>query len=156
MTFSEVRNEPDDFTQLGPVTVDSAITTNMPSRRGGMDFDSSSSPATASNSGGVSPILGTGSNSSPENQSEPGHKAGFNWWKRRRLSFSMTWRREPVIIRFSKFQKPNFNFYSNRNRFIFFCRERRRKVQQRHRRRRNQKSRRRSYRSSRTDGWRRI
>ncbi|CAN6906156.1 hypothetical protein HID58_082875 [Brassica napus] len=95
VTFSEVRNEPDDFTQLGPVTVDSAITTNMPSRRGGMDFDSSSSPATASNSGGVSPILGTGSNSSPENQSEPGHKAGFNWWKRRRLSFSMTWRREP-------------------------------------------------------------
>ncbi|RID47865.1 hypothetical protein BRARA_I04427 [Brassica rapa] len=95
VTFSQVRNEPDDFTQLGPVTVDSAITTNMPSRRGGMDFDSSSSPATASNSGGVSPILGTGSNSSPENQSEPGHKAGFNWWKRRRLSFSMTWRREP-------------------------------------------------------------
>lgn len=105
MTFSEVRTEPDDFTQLGPVTVDSAITTNMPSRRGGgMDFDSSSSPATASNSGAVSPILGTASNSSPENQSEPGHKAGFNWWKRRRLSFSMTWRREPVIIRFSKLQ----------------------------------------------------
>lgn len=104
MTFSEVRNEPDDFTQPGPVTVDSAITIKMASRRGGMDLDSSSSPATTSNSGGVSPILGTESNSSPENQSEPGHKAGFNWWKRRRLSFSMTWRREPVIIRFNKCQ----------------------------------------------------
>ncbi|KAL1224903.1 hypothetical protein V5N11_035211 [Cardamine amara subsp. amara] len=97
VTFSEVRNEPDDIIQLGQISVDSAISTKMASRRGGgRDFDSSLSPATASSSGGRSPIVETGLSSSPEeNQSEPGHKAGFNWWKRRRLSFSMTWRREP-------------------------------------------------------------
>uniref|UniRef100_A0A1J3F7I1 C2 NT-type domain-containing protein n=1 Tax=Noccaea caerulescens TaxID=107243 RepID=A0A1J3F7I1_NOCCA len=95
VTFSEVRNEADDFIQLGPISVDSVISKKMASRRDSSNFDSSSSPATASSSSGVSPNLGTGSNSSPENQSEPGQKAGFNWWKRRRLSFSMTWRREP-------------------------------------------------------------
>ncbi|XP_010429536.1 PREDICTED: uncharacterized protein LOC104714008 [Camelina sativa] len=97
VTFSEVRTEPDDFIQLGQVSVDSAIPTKMSSRRGGVrDFDSSSSPATAPSSGGRSPIVEIGSSSSPdENQSEPGQKAVFNWWKRRRLSFSVTWRREP-------------------------------------------------------------
>ncbi|CAH2060999.1 unnamed protein product [Thlaspi arvense] len=95
VTFSEVRTEPYDFAQLGQISVDSAIPMKMSSRRGGSDFDSSSSPATASSSGRRSPIVATGSSSSPENQSEPGQKAGFNWWKRRRLSFSMTWRREP-------------------------------------------------------------
>ncbi|VVB08993.1 unnamed protein product [Arabis nemorensis] len=97
VTFSEVRNEPDDFTQLGQISVDSAIPTRMASRRGGgSDFDFSSSPATAaSSSGGRSPLVETGSTSTPDSQSEPDHKAGFNWWKRRRLSFSMTWRREP-------------------------------------------------------------
>ncbi|KFK32579.1 hypothetical protein AALP_AA6G261600 [Arabis alpina] len=96
VTFSDVKNESDDFTQLGSITVDSAIPTKMASRRGGVtDFDLSSSPATASSSGGRSPLVEIGSTSTPDNQSEPGHKAGFNWWKRRRLSFSMTWRREP-------------------------------------------------------------
>ncbi|ESQ46651.1 hypothetical protein EUTSA_v10000627mg, partial [Eutrema salsugineum] len=95
VTFSEVRNEPEDFTPLGPISVDSAIPTRMTSRRDGSDSAMSSSPATASSSSGHSPVVETESNSSPENQSEPGHKAGFNWWKRRRLSFSMTWRREP-------------------------------------------------------------
>lgn len=118
MTFSEVRNEADDFIQLGPISVDSVIPKKMASRRDNSNFDSSSSPATASSSSGVSPILGTGSNSSPEDQSEPGQKAGFNWWKRQRLSFSMTWRREPVCITFHKFSKPGSSFDLNRNRFI--------------------------------------
>ncbi|CAN8287822.1 unnamed protein product [Cochlearia groenlandica] len=97
LAFSEVRNERDDFIQIGQISVDSAITTTkMASRRGGVsDFDLSSSPTTASSSAGVSPVVETGSNSSLENQSEPVFKAGFNWWKRRRLSFSMTWRRDP-------------------------------------------------------------
>ncbi|EOA26849.1 hypothetical protein CARUB_v10022942mg [Capsella rubella] len=101
VTFSEVRTEPDDFMQLGLVSVDSAIPTKIVSGRG---FDSSLSPATAPSSGGRSPIMETGSSSSSpdENQSEPGQKAGFNWWKRRRLSFSMTWRREPREDEFTK------------------------------------------------------
>ncbi|KAL9300662.1 putative NT-type C2 domain-containing protein [Arabidopsis thaliana] len=98
VTFSEVRTEPDDFMQLGQISVDSAIPKKKSTSRrgGGSHFDSFSSPATASSSGGRSPVVETGLFSSPdENQSEPGQKAGFNWWKRRRLSFSMTWRREP-------------------------------------------------------------
>lgn len=117
MTFSEVRTEPEDFMQLGQVSIDSAIPKKMStSRRGGVrDFDSSSSPATASSSGGRSPIVETGSSSSrDENQSEPGQKAGFNWWKRRRLSFSMTWRREPVRKCFTQFSKPGSLLSLNR------------------------------------------
>ncbi|KAG7637405.1 NT-type C2 domain [Arabidopsis thaliana x Arabidopsis arenosa] len=98
VTFSEVRTEPDDFMQLGQISVDSAIPKKKSTSRrgGGSHFDSFSSPATASSSGGRSPVVETVLFSSPdENQSEPGQKAGFNWWKRRRLSFSMTWRREP-------------------------------------------------------------
>lgn len=130
MTFSEVRNEPDDFTNIGHLHVDSVIPTKMTNRRGGSDIDSSSSPATASSSGRISPVVETGSTSSPENQSEPGHKAGFNWWKRRRLSFSTTRRREPVSIWFStNFQKPVRFWDFNRNRFNFY--RERRKLQER-------------------------
>lgn len=125
MTFSELRTEPDDFIQLGQVSIDSAIPTKMTSRRGGgSDFDSSLSPATASSSGGRSPIVVTGSSSSPdENQSELGQKAGFNWWKRRRLSFSMTWRRDPVRIWFAKFTKSSSIFGLNRT-GLFLCLQR--------------------------------